>query len=459
MEHFKTAIFSNIAFERLQSAVAPGAFHNSGERFDPPKCHPRTRLAITERIMNWVLGKESTSSVVMWLHGAAGAGKSAIAQRIAELCYEAEILLASYFCSRSHPRRSQVSFIFPTIAYQIACAIPAVRAHVEQAINRDPLIFTRSLEAQMVALIVKPLQPLIDSGFFSHPTSSPRLIIIDGLDEILDRKTHGKCIEVISNVLRRYRVPLIFLIASRPEQEIMCAFNAQPIVTISSRIALDDTFHPDDDIRLFLDDSFSDIKANHPRRDSIPSSWPSTAIIDELVFRASGQFIYASTVIRFLRTIRSRPRDQLNIVLGLRPANQDLPFAELDALYLHIFQTLEHPEKTLLILGMLRCLIGFIDRDPISTAAGIEEFLELDTGDLELLLADITSLVSFNAGYPEFPNLHESFAEFLFDPTRSGVFSINRGVIHAKLAHQCFRQINVALQADPREEGRCFDLI
>ena len=31
-----------------------GAFHNSAERFDPPKCHPHTREAVLKRIMQWV---------------------------------------------------------------------------------------------------------------------------------------------------------------------------------------------------------------------------------------------------------------------------------------------------------------------------------------------------------------------------------------------------------------------
>jgi hypothetical protein len=38
-------------------ASAPSAFHNSGERFDPPKCHPRTRIHILTKIMNWVVGE------------------------------------------------------------------------------------------------------------------------------------------------------------------------------------------------------------------------------------------------------------------------------------------------------------------------------------------------------------------------------------------------------------------
>jgi len=35
----------------LHRATATAAFHNSKERFDPPKCHPKTRLAVLDKIM------------------------------------------------------------------------------------------------------------------------------------------------------------------------------------------------------------------------------------------------------------------------------------------------------------------------------------------------------------------------------------------------------------------------
>ncbi len=61
----------------------------------------------------------------MWLHGSAGAGKSAIAQKIAEECHEANKLLASYFASnRADPRRKDANYIIPTIVYQLARDMP-----------------------------------------------------------------------------------------------------------------------------------------------------------------------------------------------------------------------------------------------------------------------------------------------------------------------------------------------
>ena len=210
---------------------------------------------------------------------------------------------------------------------------PEVRPHLEQEISRDPLIFTRSLEAQVVTLIVKPLQSFVDSNYFTAPTS-PRLIILDGLDEITEQRAHSKILQIVLDILHRHCMPFIFLIASRPEQEITFAFSSQSFSQLTDPLRLNNEFHPDDDIRLFLDESFSELKAGHPRKKSIPSSWPSADVMKTLVYKASGQFIYAATVVRFVESIRHRPTERLDIILGLRPVHRDLPFSELDALYI-----------------------------------------------------------------------------------------------------------------------------
>ena len=74
----------------------------------------------------------------------------------------------------------------------------------------------------------------------------------------------------------------------------------------------------------------------HPRRYLLSSSWPSLDIVYTLVKKTSGQFIYASTVTKFVASIRHQPADRLDIILGLRAPRNELPFAELDALYMHI---------------------------------------------------------------------------------------------------------------------------
>jgi len=131
--------------EILHRETATAAFHNSDERFDPPKCHPNTRLAVLAKIMRWIKREEDLDTFIMWMYGPAGAGKSAIAQTIAEMCDEEILLLASFFFSRNDPSRSTVKPPIATIAYQITLNLPDARDAILGAIERDPLIFSKSL--------------------------------------------------------------------------------------------------------------------------------------------------------------------------------------------------------------------------------------------------------------------------------------------------------------------------
>ncbi|KAJ7845298.1 hypothetical protein B0H13DRAFT_1476554, partial [Mycena leptocephala] len=57
--------------------------HSTTLNSDSPQCHPHTRTAVQGTIQAWA-DEDSAAPSVMWLYGPAGAGKSAIAQTMAE---------------------------------------------------------------------------------------------------------------------------------------------------------------------------------------------------------------------------------------------------------------------------------------------------------------------------------------------------------------------------------------
>ncbi|KAF8960137.1 hypothetical protein BDZ97DRAFT_1666289 [Flammula alnicola] len=325
---FPTDFAIHPAFECLQKASASSAFHNSKEHFDPPKCHPNTRLAVLERIMAWILRQEDWHVYIMWLYGGAGTGKSAIAQSIAEWADAEMCLVSSFFFSRSDPSQNDGDKLMATIAHQICRNVPGARYFIEAAINEDPLIFECSLQSQLTSLIIEPLrQHQIHMGYFSDP-ANPRLVIIDGLDECRDPDVQCNILDVISNVLGQNQLPLLFLIASRPEQHISSTINSRKFTQSHARLALNDTFHPDEDIRRFLQDSFDEIKETHSLKAYLAPTWPSLDAMETLIEKSSGHFIYASIVVRYVKSPRHWPSDHLEVILGLRPALHDTPFAE-----------------------------------------------------------------------------------------------------------------------------------
>jgi len=65
-----------------------------------------------------------TSVYVTWLHGPAGAGKSAIARSVAESLHREGLLAAAFSFFRTDSRRNSEKPFVPTLAYQIAYSIP-----------------------------------------------------------------------------------------------------------------------------------------------------------------------------------------------------------------------------------------------------------------------------------------------------------------------------------------------
>ena len=89
-------------------------------------------------------------------------------------------------------------------------------------------------------------------------------------------------------------------------------------------LPLDVDFTLLDDIRHFLQDKFDETRLTHPVRSQLPSSWPLSEDIKTFVYKSSGQFIYASTVIKFVSSPQHGPDHRLEIVVDLRPKGKDL---------------------------------------------------------------------------------------------------------------------------------------
>ena len=198
----------HLGLQILNQAIVSGASHNSSERFPPSKCHPQTRRAIIANILNWIRDSNRHTGI-LWLNGPAGAGKSSIAQTIAERCTESGHLAASFFFSRTSPVRSSVRQIFATIAYQLAFAFPPLKQIIEGLVEDDPSIVNKSIDLQFLQLILEPMQ--LVKQFES------KVVIIDGLDECEDSDIQAYIIQLIGRACDQ-KLPVCFLIASRPER-------------------------------------------------------------------------------------------------------------------------------------------------------------------------------------------------------------------------------------------------
>src|SRR6188768_3348527 len=337
-------------FKILTKAAVPSAFYDyHGHEFDLPRCHENTRVAVRDKIGEWVLAFK-LAVIIMWLYGAAGAGKSAIARTMSEILHARRQLLATFFFSRADSSRNNIKSVIPTLAYKVCLSIPESRPLITATIEHDPHIFHCPIHYQFKHLIVEPLQQLSRQG-----VTYPTVIVIDGLDECLNHEERSALLHAISANAGNFFAPLKFLITSRPEVPIARVFNATPVIEVSARHSLDDEPESMEDVEYFLSAKFDEIKRTHPSKRHISQDWPSSKAKADLMQKSSGQFIYPATIIRYISSPRHSPTLRLDTILKLRALSGESPFAQLDALYRYILLSCEDVELALRIIGT--CLL------------------------------------------------------------------------------------------------------
>ena len=442
----------------LEQHIAAGAFYDSAERYDPPKCHPHTRRAVLRKIKNWVKDANKVA-LFLWLYGPAGAGKSAIAQTIAELLKKTGLLAAAFFFSRTAAGRNDKKPLVATLVYQLVTSIPEIRVHVLKALDKNPALFSHSIEAQFHALIVKPLNAVAnDETLPPILLSRPRLIIIDGLDECRTTSAQTQILNALSTAATHLHIPLCFLIASRPEHDIRQAFNdGNNLGSLSFSVALDDTYKPDNDIWVFLQSTFDKIKRQHPSKKHLPASWPSSEDIRRLVEKSSGQFIFASTVAKYVNSHRHWPPDRLKIIFGQSNPGQETPFAELDSLYHLILSSLTDIEKVMDVLALL--IFQPFDDWVWESATMCERILFYRPGEIQTILSDIHSIVFVPAPEQSLKQLqffHASLSDFLLDRSRSVDLFLDQGIVYAKFTSLAVKHIHNRFQLGRMDCGMFF---
>ncbi|TFK24024.1 hypothetical protein FA15DRAFT_704983 [Coprinopsis marcescibilis] len=418
----------------IQQYVAPGAAHDSHERFPPPRCHPATRERALSIIIAWAkLLRNDRLERVLWLHAPAGMGKSAIAQTIAEQCEELDILAATFFFYRLDPKRNRAERLVASIAAQLCDSIPELVPHIEAVIRSSPAILTKSLPVQLKRLVIDPLRkiPLIEED---------RVVIIDGLDECLgpgppkvDPEQEQLLVLKLIDTLISSDLPLSVLICSRPESWIQDGFKAFPRLWASTKV-IDLCQHSDmdADIETFFRVEFDRIR----EQSNLPVSWPSEQDIRRLTWKASGQFIYASTVIRYIEDPWKTPTDRLEVILSpVLPADHN-PLEALDNLYITILNQSPNHALTVEVLGCLKSHsevnIPYIYPKLFRLfQASLAHIFQVICNWPRHALRGLHSLVRvseplesrlYDSWKPPF--FHSTFSEFLGDPARSASFHI-----------------------------------
>ena len=283
----------------------------------------------------------------------------------------------------------------------------------------DPTLHTKSMDVRLPSLIVDAFQLLSPLPQRSY------LVIIDGLDECHDKATQQLILRLLCEAITIHKLPLRFLIGSRPESQIRESFDQESLYKVTRRVVLDEKFDPGRDIQVFLQDGFAKTCAKNSILSHLVRPWPEEGIIDLLVQRSSGQFIYADTVLKFVGADFCSQTKQLALVLKPDPT----AFSDLDQLYTQVLSV--YPSAVDIVQ-----VLGIIIASGQNLPEVIEDILEMEEGKLKLVLRGLLSLMDengkcfkLNKGSYVIPYFaHASFRDYLFNPSRSSPFHVNRQI-------------------------------
>ena len=356
--------------------------------------------------------RDSERSPVYWLNGLAGTGKTTIAKTISERIYADGQLGASFFCSRDFEDRSNLNFIFPTLAVQLAREYAGFRSIFVPLVQRNPGIAHESLYNQMNKLIVQPLKK----------SRISTIIIVDALDECKDKEPASAILSVLGRLVPEIKKVKFFL-TGHPEPRIKTGFRLPLMAKVTDIFVLHDVQPTliNNDIQLFLKHSFQEIS----NRRSGLDGWPTEDNISQLCKQTAGLFVYAVATIRFIDHRNRNPRAQLNLLLQSPESSvyqgktKLTGKTTLDLLYLLILQGAfedDDPENDPMVCSVLGAVI--LAANPLSPST-IATLLGLDVIDVSLQLSSAHSLLVLqeDVNYPVKP-FHKSFPDFIIDPAR-----------------------------------------
>ncbi|KAF9786248.1 hypothetical protein BJ322DRAFT_1020328 [Thelephora terrestris] len=349
------------------------------------RCLKGTRGTVLDEIELWAC--DFYKAPVYWLNGLAGTGKSTIAQTIAERSFAEGRLGASFFCSRDFEDRSDLRFIFPTLAVQLARTYTKFRSIFVTLVRSDPEVAHESLYGQMDKLIV---QPLVESAIST-------VIVIDALDECKDDEPASAILSVLGQFVDQIpRVTDVFVLHDVKPDRV------------------------NNDIRLFYKHKCAEIKSHRYGLDN----WPTEEQLDLLCTRAAGLFIYAMATVRFIGLKNMSPREQVDRLIRSQESRSEGKTklgagATLDSLYTTILREAfgdddpENDPKVRLVLGAV-----ILVANPLSPST-IAAILGFDITYISTLLSSMHSLLILqeNVDHPVQP-FHKSFPDYIIDPTR-----------------------------------------
>ncbi|KAF9545628.1 WD40 repeat-like protein [Agrocybe pediades] len=361
---------------------------------------------------------------MFWMNGMAGTGKTTILYSFCEWLEENKQLAGNFFCSRASTSCRDLNNIVRSIAYQLTHYSRAFRSELCKILEEKEDAHRLNVGEQFKWILAKPLENSMDA------ITDGAVIVIDALDECGDVLATALFLKVLMSYATR--LPIKFLVASRPEPVILKHMQTSNFSPSVLRLHDIEQSLVEADIKKYLQEEL---------RTMVPA--PSSEVIDQLTRQSGKLFVYAATVARYVNpeheVVNSKSR--LDLILGISSSSASLQEQELDRLYRSILSSafdktrLEERELKIAYL-VLRTVICAIE--PMTTCT-MSMILALRQEDVASTLSRLQSVLHVQEGPSGLVSiLHASFSNFLCNRDRSHEFYCNIMEHNTQIMHSCF---------------------
>ncbi|KAG8688642.1 hypothetical protein FRC11_005029, partial [Ceratobasidium sp. 423] len=417
-------------------------------------CTTGTRRDLQTMLQDWAQPRDGQSedkqsenpqaancnrSRLFWMNGMAGTGKTTISYSLCQWLEANSQLGASFFCSRTSTLCQGIDKIIPTIAYQLGRFSPAYQSALCKALRDDPDSATRNIQVQFDKLILRPIKSVKNAV----PTGV--VIVIDALDEC--HNNYGA--EALLDLLLTHvgNLPIKFFVTSRPEplirEKMLSSTGLLPSVVHLHNI---EASIVEGDIRIYLTDELKHIS---PR--------PTDAQVLQLAKQSGNLFIYAATLVRYIRPrhVRVDSTSRLQKILTMDLQREHIGgshstklYEELDILYRKVLELAFHEdlenEELETMRNVLQTVVCVKEPVAIETLAGL-----LESTEMKILhsLEPLYSVLHIPEGGGLISTLHASFPDFLLNKLRAGeMYYCDETRRNEVLACNCFNVMRQQLQ-------------